>query len=201
MMQTRRTLAAFAVAIATGGIAGCAGTTTVRWHTLLPSALPASAAAGAPAADSRYVLAPFRLPAQVDAPQWLVRRADDTVTLLEQDRWASPLRDELRLALTAGLAAAGAQEAIGERGPNEAAATRITVDWRRFESLLGREARQQGSYLLQPAAGPVLRCDFLYVEPAPGGIDALAQGQRKIVARMADDLASSMKSGACRGAS
>lgn len=197
MTAPRRNASPWLAALATIAatlLAACGSTPTVRWHTLLPAALPA--AATAPAAPA-YVLAPFRLPAQVDAPQWLVRRADDTVTVLEQDRWASPLRDELRLALVAGLAAAGAREAVGGPAADEPAATRITIEWRRFESLLGREAREEGTYTLQRREGVALRCDFLLREPASGGIDALAEGHRRIVAALALRLDRSLRGNAC----
>lgn len=185
-------------------LAACASQPATRWHTLLPAALGPSAGADvAPraAAPVPYVLAPFRLPAQVDAPQWLVRQADDTVTVLEQDRWASPLRDELRVALVAALASgSNAQEAFGAAPAGGTPPPRVVVEWRRFESLLGREARQEGSFALQPASGSGPRCDFLHREPAPGGIDALAEGHRRIVARLAGEIGQALRDGRCSGA-
>ena len=76
------------------------------------SAPPARDRAGPVAATIPIVLEPIRVPAQVDQPQWLVRLPDDSLAVLEQERWASPLRDELREALLEQLAAGyGAVEA------------------------------------------------------------------------------------------
>jgi uncharacterized lipoprotein YmbA len=80
---------------------GCASTPATRLHTLMPAQSTARpvVAAGSGAAPLPIVLEPIRVPAQVDQPQWLVRLPDDSLALLEQERWAAPLQDELRQAL------------------------------------------------------------------------------------------------------
>jgi uncharacterized lipoprotein YmbA len=77
----------------------------IRLHTLMP----AEPTPRDPAISGRppvfVSLDPIRLPAQVDQPQWLVRLPDESLASLEQERWASPLADELRQALLEQLAA------------------------------------------------------------------------------------------------
>jgi uncharacterized lipoprotein YmbA len=191
-MRRTDNLTAFAtpLLVAVVALSACASAgPPVHLHSLMPPELvarsPAAAALALPIA-----LEPIRLPAQVDQPQWLVQRGDGSLASLEQERWASPLRDELRQALLEELVVhAGAEEMRG----TAAGATppmRIGVDVRRFDSLPGREARIEGSWMLQSgsSAGTTMRCDWLYREPANGGMAELAAAHRRAVIRLADSI-------------
>ncbi|MEO8922040.1 MAG: PqiC family protein [Caldimonas sp.] len=191
-MRRTHHLIAFAspllVAVLALGACASAGP-PIHLHSLMPSQLaPRSAAAAAEMVP--IALEQVRLPAQVDQPQWLVQLADGSLASLEQDRWASPLRDELRQALLEELAVhAGAVEARG----TAAGATppmRIGIDIRRFDSLPGREARIEGSWTLQPglSAGATTRCEWLYREAASAGMAELAAAHRRAVIRLADGI-------------
>lgn len=182
-----------ALAVAATLLDGCASPPATHWYSLMPSEVVARS--GAPAAAGiTFVLEPIRLPTQVDQPQWLVQLADGSVALLEQERWASPLRDEFRQALLEELVdGQGAVEARTQPAP-AGAPWRIGLDVRRFDSLPGSEARVQGSWTL--AAGdartPSSRCEWLLREPAPGGFAALAAAHRHIVARLGQDIAQAL---------
>jgi len=181
-------------------LAACsASAPPIRLHTLMPAELaPRDAAANA--VPIAIALEPIRVPAQVDQPQWLVLLPDDSLASLEQERWASPLRDELRQALLEELAARyGAVEA---RGPVPASGSvlRIALDLRRFDSIPGREARLEGVWTIASAgAAPSLRCEALVREAAPAGMPALAAAHRRAVVRLADAIGATlvaMRSGA-----
>jgi uncharacterized lipoprotein YmbA len=162
-------------------LGACGSAPTVHLHTLMPVELvkPVAGSAVIP-----IVLEPIRVPAQVDQSQWLVRLPDDSVAVLEQERWASPLRDELREALLEELAVGyGAVEARAT-APGAGAPMRIAIDVRRFESLPGREARSEGSWTVTAAGAPALRCEWLIREAAPGSVSALAAAHRRAVARL-----------------
>lgn len=177
------------LALALALVACASGGPPVHLHTLMPSELaPRNGAAGP--GSMPIVLEPVRLPAQVDQPQWLVRLPDGALVALEQERWASPLRDEFRQALLEELVArAGVVE--GRSGAVGAApAARVGIDVRRFDSLVGREARIEGSWTLLAgnAASPVARCEWLYREAAPGGMTDLAAAHRRALVRLADSI-------------
>src|SRR6476619_7490806 len=141
----------------------------------LALAVVALGACGTPAPGTVIVLDAIRMPAQVDQPQWLVQ-VGDSVALLEQERWASPLRDEFRQALLEELIVGhGAVEARTLPTP-AAAPARIAIDVRRFESLPGSEARIAGSWTITSSDSRVAasRCEWLIREPAPGQLAALA---------------------------
>ena len=173
-------------------LAGCASPPATRLHTLMP-AQPVARAAAATAAPLAVVVEPIRIPAQVDQPQWLVRLPDDSLALLEQERWAAPLQDELRMAL---LEALGGRFGMVEATTGSASPWRIRLDLRRFDSVPGREARIEGSWLLgrSEARQPGFRCDWRFAEPAAaGGIPALAAAHRRAVLRLAGALGESLQ--------
>ncbi len=177
-------LHATAIAVAALLVA-CATTPSPRFHTLM-RAEPSVRAPSAQGVSVAAVLEPIRLPAQVDQPQFLVRLSDDTVAVLEQERWASPLRDELREALRDELITAwGMTE---ERpAPGARAPMRIGLDVRRFDSVIGVEARIAGSWTLLTgdARAAAASCEWFVRERAPGGITALAAAHRLAVLRLA----------------
>ncbi len=187
--------AAFA-GIALALAAGCSSVPPVRYHTLMPDAVPQRAAgvggrAGG-AGPIAIVLEPIRVPAQVDQPQWLVRLPDSTLAVLEQDRWASPLRDEMRQALLEDLNARyGIVEARNAPG---VAPVRVALDVRRFDSVPGQEARIEGSWTIVSGEGgkSSKRCEWFYREPAAAGMQRLAAAHRLAWARLGDGLGESL---------
>lgn len=170
-------------------LAACsASAPPVRWHTLMPVEVTPrdAAAARSPIA---IALEPIRLPAQVDQPQWLVRLPDDSLAVLEQERWASPLADEFRQALLEELAARyGAVEGRAA-APGATPVLRVGVELRRFDSIPGREARIEAVWTIASgSAAPALRCQGLLREAAPTGMSALAAAHRRLVVRLADAI-------------
>jgi uncharacterized lipoprotein YmbA len=176
-----------AIALAVMALGACGTPPPPHFHSLMPlevAARPAAPVAGS-ATGTVIVLEPIRMPAQVDQPQWLVQ-AGDSVALLEQERWASPLRDEFRQALLEELIVGqGAVEARTLPAP-AGSPSRIAIDVRRFESLPGREARIAGSWTITSADSRVAasRCEWLIREAAPGPLAALAAAHRRAVARL-----------------
>ena len=184
-------LAGVAVTLA---VAACASAPPTRFHSLLP-AEPARASASALPADAlAIVLDPVRVPAQVDQPQWLVRVPDGSLQLLEQDRWAAPLRDEVQAALLEALALRWAAVQGGGAAPGAARSWRITVDLARFESVLGREARVEARWRIVAPTGnaPGATCTSVLREGAESTL-ALAQAHQRIVVRLADEIGATLQ--------
>ena len=176
-------------------LAGCASAPETRRHSLLPGPVAAPASPAAPVAAQ---LVSVRVPLAVDQPQWLVRLPDQSLRLLEQERWTSPLRDELRAALREHLAR---QWGLQEPAPGAAPGWRIEVEVQRFESLPGQSAWLGGRYTVSavaPApAAPVaagqapatgLACAFSLQQPVAAGPLALAEGHRLALARLAAQI-------------
>ena len=178
----RRALGAWVIACA-----GCAALPPVHLHSLMPAERPAPRQGMAQEGRGpAIVLEPIRVPAQVDQPQWLIRMPDDTLALLEQERWASPLPDELHQALLELLTLRfGAVETRSDAP--DAPIWRIRVDVTRFDSMPG-EARLESMWTLTPR-GPdaaSLRCRSFFREAAGAGMPALAEAHRRNVARLGE---------------
>ncbi len=173
------------------GACSTLSTPPTRLHTLMP-AEPTPRDATVVARGPLYVaLEPIRVPAQVDQPQWLVRLPDDSLASLEQERWASPLRDELRQALLEQLGARFGVVEGRSTMPQAAPPLRVALELRRFDSIPGLEARLEGQWTV--AGGPTpLRCSLLVREAAPGGIGELAAAHRRAVARLAEAIGASL---------
>ena len=169
-------------------LAGCATPAALRLHSLMPEPAPAADATGPPLIIQ---LGPVVVPAQVDQPQWLVRLPDGTLALLDNERWASPLRDELRAALRETLARRwGVQDAAG--AVTAAPAWRVNLELLRLDSTPAREARLDAQWAIAavpPAAGnAALGCRATLRQAVGAGSVALADGHRRIVARLADRI-------------
>jgi uncharacterized lipoprotein YmbA len=182
-----------ALALCALALSACGTPPPTHFHTLMPgevSARPAGAAS-APSGATAVNLEPIRVPAQVDQPQWVVRFADDTVAVLEQERWTSSLRDELREALLEELIVShGMVDAHTVPAP-ASPPWRIAIDVRRFDSLPGREARLEGSWTITGGVGArtASRCEWLWREPAGPGMTGLADAHRRALSRLADAVA------------
>ena len=191
MMRTPRSLTAVACAALVALGACSTSSPPTRLHSLMP-AEPTPRDATASARGPLYVaFEPIRVPAQVDQPQWLVRLPDDSLASLEQERWASPLRDELRQALLEQLGARFGVVEGRSGAPQAGAPVRVALELRRFDSIPGREARLEA--LWNVTGGPAaLRCSLLVREAAPGGMPELAAAHRRAVARLAEAIGASL---------
>lgn len=171
-------------------MAGCAvDKAPERFYTLLPAQRSAAAAVPAPI----YIdMLPVAVPAQVDRPQWVIRQADDTLRVLEQERWAGPLPDELRGAIVERLSRQWGAVDVRAVAPPAAPVWRVRVDVQGFDSVPGREARIEGTWSIssgQARSMPALVCRSVLREPVDGsGMPALADAHRRAVIRLADEI-------------
>ena len=191
----RASLASLSVAVL-ATLAACASAPPVRFHSLLP--IDSVSSPAAPAAGFSVSLAPVAVPPQVDQPQWLVRSADGTLSLLEQERWAAPLRSELRSALLDRWVTRWAALEVPPPQPPSAisastlSAWRVVIDVTRFESFPGREVRLESRWSALSASGQTvfaMNCRSVIHENIGDGMLALAAGHRRAAARLADEVA------------
>ena len=202
--RLRLSLAPLLASLLASLLVACAAAPPVRFHSLLPLDAPErDATAGA---GFVVTLAPVSVPSQVDQPQWLLRAGDGTLMRLEQERWASPLRSELRAALldrwlsrwgaaeslpAPQAGSASAASAASAATPAAFAGWRVVVDVTRFESLPGREVRLDSRWSARSGQVGVssVNCRSLIRESVGKGTLALADGHRRAVTRLADDMA------------
>ncbi len=199
--RLRIALAAGACAtLALAAVPGCSTTTPPeRFHTLLAAETPTDATPSRPI----YIdVAPVSVPAQVDHPQWIVRRPDGSLLVLEQDRWAAPLPDELREAIVARLGSRWSALDVRRVAAPATRVWRVRVDMQRFESVLGRAAREEATWSISGGDGtaPLVCRSTLEADVAAPGIDPLAAAHRALVLRLADAIGQALSASAAGSA-
>ncbi|AMM26372.1 PqiC family protein [Variovorax sp. PAMC 28711] len=186
---------ATAVAIA-AVLAGCASKPTLYYT--LAEAAPAMAAAPTPLGAPLYIeMLPLAMPERLARPQLVVKQPGDAnaqVEVLEQHRWASSFENELRDALASGVAARlGAFDATKGGRQNAQPAWRIAVQVRQFDAIEGARVEAGFGWTLRRSdAALTTACQLSLSEPVGSGIDAVAQGARRLTANAAAAIARSV---------
>ncbi len=179
--RARTALGAFALLCA-----ACGSVPPTHFHTLL--ATPSGATASTPLPPvAPWDLLPVTVPPQADQPGWVVRLADGSLALLENERWAAPLADEIRSALAERLRAA---TPVLRRAP-----WRIAVDVQRFETVPGRYTRIDAEWSVAKADAdqPRQRCRASFEQPATASFPALAAAHREALARLGAAIAATLQ--------
>ena len=186
-VPARRVLPSAALALV---LSACSSTPPPRYHSLLQPA--SSAAAVAPTIS--WTIAGVSVPAQVDQPQWVVRLPDESLRLLEQERWVAPLADEVQAAF--GDALARRLGAPGLPKPASGKSWRVRIDVQRLDSAPSQLAALVVDWSIAPAGGaaPELRCRDAVRQTVGTGIPALAAAHREAVVQIAQRLGAALRS-------
>lgn len=179
-------------------LGACSSPAIHRYTLLAPTAT--SAASDQPVPFLLEVQ-PVSLPEQLDQPQIVVRQGVSGVAILEGERWAAPLGDELRQALSAELMARlGTRDGAGMIRPAGQPVLRIQLLVRSFDAWPGEKLVLDADWSLSMANGTdkiQLFCHGRFDEPATGGYGELVlAGQRAIsalAARIAADARASVR--------
>jgi uncharacterized lipoprotein YmbA len=173
---------------AIAGLTACSSA-PVHYYTLLAPSEQGTVA-GAPSNFLIEVL-PVGIPAQADQPQLVIRQGSGGVAVLEGERWAGPLSDEIRESLSEALTRSlGTQDVAGLARPGDRQLMRIKVQVRRFDNWPGKQAQLDADWSLGMADEPVLRlsCREQLDAPAPGGYGELVQGQQRLIAELGNRI-------------
>ncbi|MDH6594310.1 putative lipoprotein YmbA [Variovorax sp. TBS-050B] len=183
-----------AAAAALLALAGCASQPDNYYTLASPVAEAAPPAAGA--APIYIELAPVAVPERLARPQMVVGRASGgvQVDVLEQHRWAASFENELRDALSSGIAERlGAIDVTKAGRPGAQPVWRIAVQVRQFDAVDGGRVEAGFSWTLRRAdEARILSCQLNVGEPVARGIDALAQGAQRVTAAAAAAIARSV---------
>ena len=172
------------------GLTACSSA-PVHYHTLL-APIEQVAATEQPAPFLIEVL-PVGIPVQLDQPQLLVRQGDSGIAVLDGERWAGPLGDEVRAALSARLTRSLAtQDVAGLARPGDRKVMRIKLQVRRFDIWPGQRSQLDADWSLgvaDEAGNARLICHGQFDAPAPGGYPQLVQAQQRLIAELAARIA------------
>jgi uncharacterized lipoprotein YmbA len=178
----------FAVAGLVSVGVGCTSA-PVRYYTLTPPpdrALPASEPSLA--IDVRVV----HTPPQLNRSELMVRTGPTEVTLLENERWASPVNDEIKDALRLEL-----QRRRGRMSELRPAFTKLTldIDVQHLEAELGRYALLEAFWSAtlsatgeQSSGGQAVTCTFQADEKISAGYAGVVEGYQREIAALAEAI-------------
>jgi uncharacterized lipoprotein YmbA len=182
----------FALAWFASMAVGCASA-PIRYYTLSPPSDKASRTSQpAVALDVRVV----HIPPQLDRTELMVRTGSAEITLLENERWASPVNDEIKEALRLEL-----QRRLdgATRLPPGSRKLAIDIDVQRFEAELGRYAMFEASWRATLSGeGPatkgsrVMMCTFRADEQIQEGYAGMVQGYQREIAALADTIVAAL---------
>ncbi|MGB4065548.1 MAG: PqiC family protein [Azonexus sp.] len=136
---------------------------------------------------------PIDLPVQLDQPQFVVRQGASGVAILEGERWAGPLGDELRQALSAGLMSRlGTRDIAGLVKPANQPVLHIKLLVRRLDAWPGQKLELDADWSLSMSDAPDksrLFCHGRFDEPATGSYAELAQAGQRAMSALATRIA------------
>jgi hypothetical protein len=186
----------FALAWLASVSVGCTSA-PVHYYTLAPpsdNTLPASETTLA--IEVRVV----HIPPQLNRSELMVRTGPTEVTLLENERWASPVKDEIKDALRLEL-----QRRLSRMTGSNPALTKLTldIDLQQLEAELGQYALLEASWSATlsatgpPSAGArVTTCTFQANERIPTGYAGMVEGYQRAIAALSGAIAATVTSSA-----
>lgn len=180
----------------------CGSVPTETFYTLAPAVEPGAATTGI--ATLAIVVDQATIPELVDRPQLVVSSGEARVTLLEQQRWAEPLRSQISrtvaLDLTQLLAPArvatnpdildGIESAAGARG------YRVALDVQRFESRPGENVAIEVLWTVRRVAGDVAASgrETVQESAAKGSYESLIAAHNRALAAVSRAIAAAIRS-------
>ncbi|WP_194722217.1 PqiC family protein [Noviherbaspirillum malthae] len=178
-------------------LGACSSAPKENFYTLNPAAVPPPTAATANNGGALSIaVGPVRVPEIVDRPQLVVRRGPTQIDLLEQHRWAQPLRAEIAQAIASGLRTQlpGARVALDRDAAAQNADVRVTVDISRFDAVPGDAVTVQALWSVRPTNDrPPLTGQSTSREPLAGSDnEEIARAFARAVASVSRDIASSV---------
>jgi uncharacterized protein len=161
----------------------------VRYYTLTPPPEKTSPASERSIAiDVRVV----HTPPQLNRSELMVRTGPTEVTLLENERWASPVNDEVKDALRLAL-----QRRLSRTTGLLPAVTKLTldIDVQQLEAELGRHVLLEASWsaMLSTTGSPTMgvrptACMFQADEKIHTGYAGIVEGYQREIAALADAI-------------
>ncbi|MDR0380294.1 MAG: PqiC family protein, partial [Candidatus Accumulibacter sp.] len=190
--MNRPTLMALAAAAL---ILGACASVSVHHYTLLPvgEELPDDRQA----AGFLIELLPVGVPAHLDQPQLVVRRGPTGIVVLDGERWAGPLSEEFRDALSAGITAhLQTRDIAGLSGPVNEPVLRIRVEVRRLDAWPGDKVSLDADWTLgfsDEAATARRVGGDRFETPVSDGYPELILGHQRVVAMLAERIVADVR--------
>jgi uncharacterized lipoprotein YmbA len=186
-------------AAAAGGLAGCGSVPVQHYYVLTPLAATAPANSTAASTGVAIFVDQAHVPDAVDRPQMVIGTGENRVTILEQQRWAEPLRAAIAEVIALDLARLinGARVTAAQQIAIPGDAWRLSLDVQRFESRPGDAVTveiawtlRRGEDTTRGAVGDTRSGRSIARETVvPAGYDAIAVAHSKALATISREIA------------
>ncbi|WP_174871264.1 PqiC family protein [Pectobacterium polaris] len=167
----------------------------VRYHTLLTPAATLSFMTNTTHAAPFFIdVLPVGVPAQLDTSQLVIRQGDSGAVVLNNERWLSPLSEEIRTALSADLTQRlNTQDVSGLVRSADTPVVRIQLQVRRFDSWPGQSVTFDADWSLSTVGKEDERarliCRSQFTEPSANSDIAMLHAQQHVITRLAEQIA------------
>jgi len=133
---------------------------------------------------------PVTVPSAVARSQIVVQVSATQVNVLEDDRWASPLADEIRNAMLAAVSRqSGAADVQGMARADNVAVYDVAVDVRRFETWPGSHVLIDVVWTVRPSnSQETMTCHSVVSRSVTAGYDAVVDGHRRALQSIAAQI-------------
>lgn len=171
--------------------AGCAGTPEPRFYTL-SAQIESAAYAPGPSVS----VAAVTVPDVVDRPQLVVAVNANEVIIVQQHRWAEPLKGELGRVIAENLSRTTGNAHIAAYPQNASlnANYRLLVDFQRFAGQPQGAVVLDALWSLRAANGELLRSGRARAQAQSGqGYDALVAAYSRALAKICTEIATALK--------
>lgn len=175
------------------GLFGCASA-PIHHYTLVPP-LAASGATGAPASYAIHVL-PVRIPEPLNRLALVVRQGPGEVAVVNTERWAGPLEDEIALALSQNLSQRlGANDAAELGAASTGPVLNIQVDIRRLDGWLGHRVDLEATWSVYGAGAKTPRalCRSVIAQPSQGSYEQLVADYQRALDQLSAQIAAAVQ--------
>ena len=193
-----RRRALFATALLASALAGCGSVPAEFFYTI-----SATAPAGAPATtaanwNTGITVEVATVPESVDRPQLVISAGENQVVILEQQRWAEPLKGQIARTVAVNLSRllGTARVSAYPQATDPDAAYRVTLDVQRFEARRGDAVAVEVLWTIRGADGPAQASGRTVTREAIGaeGYDALVAAHSRAFGAVSRDIAAALQS-------
>ncbi len=155
--------------------AGCVRSPGVTFYTLTPAAVPEVEASSAQALSVR--VGPVTLPELLDRPQLVVRVAPNRVSILEEHRWAEPLKEEIPRLLSQDMGRRLGSSRVSAYGQGTGADAKynVPVDILRLEAVPGEAVTIEAAWSVRGGSDRRVGRAVVREKATGSGYDALAE--------------------------
>ncbi len=193
----RRRLGIVTVWLVAAVLAGCSTSPEPRFYTLSAGGIPASDRTDKAVAEYTVTVGPVTLPEMVDRPQLVVRVGANQVELLDQHRWAEPLKSEIPRVVAEHLAQLlGARQVVTY--PHNASFTaeyQVLLDIQHFDSVPGQAVTIDTLWTVRSPSGGEPKTGRAVVRESTNGdgYDALVAAHGRALGTVSREIAESIR--------